>query len=89
MQRGEALVVGLADVGAVIDELAHDRVLAVETGHVERRVPEGVRLVYLWSEKSGRQICPSQCCYAFLCVSVCVHHIVNVYTISASVFVKL
>lgn len=52
MQRGEALVVGLADVGAVVDQLVGDGVLAVKTGQMERRVPKRVRLVYLLSEKT-------------------------------------
>ena len=47
MQRREALVVGLAHVGAVVDELADDGVLSVEARHVQRRVPERVGLVYL------------------------------------------
>lgn len=70
VQRGEALVVGLADVGAVIDQLADDSVLTVETGHVERRVPKRIGLIYLLSERTrlaimanGRCLC--QCCYAF------------------------
>lgn len=50
VQRGEALVVGLADAGAVVDQLVGDGVLAVETGQMERRVPERVRLVDLLSE---------------------------------------
>lgn len=47
VQRREALVVGLPDVGAVVDQLADDGVLAVVAGHVERRVPERVALVDL------------------------------------------
>ncbi len=50
VQRGEALVVGLADVGAVIDQLADDGVLTVKTGQVERRVPKPIGLIYLLSE---------------------------------------
>lgn len=49
MQRSEPLVVGLADVGAAVDQLAGDRVLAVKAGKVERRVPKCVGFVNLWS----------------------------------------
>lgn len=49
MQRSESLVVGLADVGAAVDQLADDHVLAVKAGQVERRVPEGVGFINLWS----------------------------------------
>lgn len=54
MQRGEAFVVGLADVGAVVDQLTDDGVLAVETGDVERRVAEGVGLVNLLARRRKR-----------------------------------
>lgn len=47
VQRGEALVVGLADVGAALNQLADGGVLTVETGQVERRVPKGVGVVRL------------------------------------------
>lgn len=50
VQWGEALVVGLAHVGTVINELADDRVLAVKTGQVERRVPKPIGLIYLLSK---------------------------------------
>lgn len=50
VQWGEALVVGLAHVGAVINELADDRVLTVKTGQVERRVPKAIGLIYLLSK---------------------------------------
>lgn len=49
MQRSEALVVGLADVGAAVDQLAGDRVLAVKAGQVEGRVPKCVGFINLWS----------------------------------------
>lgn len=52
MQRGETFVVGLADVGAVIDQFADDGVLAVKTGNVERRVAERVGFVYLSPNRS-------------------------------------
>lgn len=51
VQRREAFVVGLTHVGAVVDQLTHDGVLAVETGHVERRVAKRVRLVNLLLEQ--------------------------------------
>lgn len=47
VKRGEALLVDLVDVGARLDELVHHHVLAVVAGHVQRRVPVRVRLVYL------------------------------------------
>lgn len=47
MQRGEALVVGLADIGAAVNQLADGGVLAIEAGQVERRVAEGVGVVRL------------------------------------------
>lgn len=50
VQWGEALVVRLAHVGAVIDQLADDGVLTVKTGQVERRVPKCIGLIYLLSE---------------------------------------
>lgn len=50
VQRGEALVVGLADVGTVIDQLTDDVVLTVKTGQMERRVPKCVGLINLLSE---------------------------------------
>lgn len=49
MQRRESLVVGLADVGAAVDQLAGDHVLAVKAGQVERRVPKCVGFVNLRS----------------------------------------
>lgn len=51
VQRGEAFVVGLADVGAVVDQLTDDGILAVETGDVERRVAEGIGLVNLLAHR--------------------------------------
>lgn len=42
VQRREAFVVGLTHVGAIVDQLTHDGVLAVETGHVERRVAKRI-----------------------------------------------
>lgn len=57
VQWREALVVGLADIGAIIDQLAYDGVLAVEARQVESRVPEGVGLIYLWSKGGGSQDC--------------------------------
>ena len=52
VQRSEAFVVGLADVGAVIDQFADDGVLTVKAGNVERRVPESIGLVYLLSKET-------------------------------------
>lgn len=52
VQRGEALVVGLANIGTIVDELADDGVLTIEAGHVECCVPKRVGLVYLLSEKT-------------------------------------
>lgn len=49
MQRSEALVVRLADVGAAVNQLAGDHVLAVEAGQVEGRVPKCVGFINLWS----------------------------------------
>lgn len=49
VQGSEPLVVGLADVGAPVDQLADDRVLAVKAGQVEGRVPKRVGVVNLWS----------------------------------------
>lgn len=49
MQRSESLVVGLADVGAAVNQLAGDCVLAIKAGQVERRVPKCVGFVNLWS----------------------------------------
>lgn len=60
VQRGEALVVGLADVGAVINQLVGDGVLSVETGQMERRVPKRVGLVYLLSEKTRAVVTDEQ-----------------------------
>lgn len=56
MQRGEALVVGLADVGVVINQLVGDGVLTVETGQMERCVPKRVGLIDLLSEKTRRVV---------------------------------
>ena len=42
VQRGEALIVGLADIGTVVYQLADDSILTVKTGHVERCVPKNV-----------------------------------------------
>lgn len=58
MQWSESLVVGLADVGAAVDQLADDRVLAVKTGQVERRVPKCVGFVNLWSARQNRELRP-------------------------------
>lgn len=47
MQRGEALVVGLADISAAVNQLTDGGVLAIEAGQVQRRVPKGVGVVRL------------------------------------------
>lgn len=47
MQRGEAFVVRLADVGTAVNQLADGGILAVKTGQVQRRVPKCIGLVYL------------------------------------------
>lgn len=47
VQRGEALLVHLVDVGARLDELVHHHVLPVVASHVQRCVSVCVRLVYL------------------------------------------
>lgn len=49
MQRSEALVVRLADVGAAVNQLAGDHVLAVKAGQVEGRVPKCVGFINLRS----------------------------------------
>ena len=51
VQRGEALLVHLVHVGARLDELVHNHVLPVVAGHVQRRVPIRVRLIYLQRER--------------------------------------
>lgn len=48
MQWRESLVVGLADVGAAVNQLAGDHVLAVKAGQVERCVPKRVGFINLW-----------------------------------------
>lgn len=47
VQRGEAFVVGLADIGPIINQLTDNSVLTIETGHVERRVSKCIGLIYL------------------------------------------
>lgn len=47
MQRGEALVVGLADISTAVNQLTDGGILAVETGQVKRRVSKGVAVVCL------------------------------------------
>lgn len=49
MQRSESLVVGLADVGAAVDQLTDDHILAVEAGQVEGRVAKRIGFINLWS----------------------------------------
>lgn len=56
VERGEALVVGLADVGAVVDQLADDSILTVKTGHVEGRVPEGIGLINLLPNRDTHKL---------------------------------
>lgn len=51
MQRGEALVVGLADVGTAVNQLADGRILAVKTGEVKRSVSKGVGVIRLLQGK--------------------------------------
>lgn len=53
VQRREALVVGLADVGAVIDKLANDGILAIEARHMQSRVPKRIGLIYLLQTEDG------------------------------------
>lgn len=48
MQWRESLVVGLADVGAAVNQLAGDHVLAVKAGQVERCVPKRIGFINLW-----------------------------------------
>lgn len=52
VQRGEALVVGLADISAAVNQLTDGGVLAVEAGQVQRRVPKGVGVVRLSGGKN-------------------------------------
>lgn len=47
MQRGEAFVVLLADVGTAVNQLADGGILAMKTGQVECCVPKCIGLVYL------------------------------------------
>lgn len=49
MQRGEAAVVGLVHVSAVVDQLAHHGVLAIVAGDVQGCVPVDVDFVNLQS----------------------------------------
>lgn len=56
VQRSEALIVGLADIGAVVDELADDSVLTVKTRHVQRCVPKPVGLVDLLPRRDNKVI---------------------------------
>lgn len=47
VQRGEAFVVLLADVGTAVNQLADGGILAMKTGQVECCVPKCIGLVYL------------------------------------------
>lgn len=47
VQRVEALVVGLTDISATVDQLTDNSILAIKTSQVERRVPKSIRLIYL------------------------------------------
>lgn len=58
VQRGKALVIGLANIGAPVDQLADGSVLAVETGQVKRRVPKGVGVVRLLRRKEKLSVVP-------------------------------
>lgn len=55
MQRGEALVVGLADISTAVNQLADSRILAVETGQVKRCVSKGVGVVRLLRGKGKKR----------------------------------
>lgn len=49
MQWSESLVVGLADIGAAVDQLTDDHILAVKAGQVECRVAKCIGFINLWS----------------------------------------
>lgn len=53
VQWREALIVGLTDVGAEINELADNCVLSIKTSQVERRVPECIGLIDLLRETTA------------------------------------
>lgn len=55
VQRGEALVVGLADISAAVNQLTDGRILAVETGQVKRCVSKGVGVVCLLRGNGKRE----------------------------------
>lgn len=46
-----AVVVGLSDVSATVDQLGGHSVMAIQAGHVESRVPENVCVVSLQVQK--------------------------------------
>lgn len=71
VQRSEALVVRLADVGAPVNQLAGDQVLAVKAGQVEGRVPKGVGFINLrspWQHDNRVTASLSLC----VCVCACI-----------------
>lgn len=47
VERGEAFVVGLTHVGAVVNQLAHHGILAVKARYVQSRVPKRIGFVDL------------------------------------------
>ncbi|GCC39609.1 hypothetical protein chiPu_0023470, partial [Chiloscyllium punctatum] len=59
VQRGEAMLVRLVDVGTGVHQLVGNRVLSSVTGDVEGSVPVGVRLIDLREATADRSACPS------------------------------
>lgn len=56
VQRGEALIVGLADICTVVYQLTDHSILTVKTGHVERRVPKRIGLIYLLPHREKQEL---------------------------------
>lgn len=52
VQWGESLVVWLADIGTVVDQLTHYSVLTIKTGHMERCVSKRVGFIDLRTGKT-------------------------------------
>lgn len=56
VQRGEALLVRLIDVGAVIDQLVGHGILAHITGNVKCSVTEGIWFIDLWEQQIPKDL---------------------------------
>lgn len=56
VQRGEAFVVGLTHISAMVNQLTHHSILTIKACHVQSRVPKRIGFIYLFEIKKGKKL---------------------------------